>query len=285
MYYILFVLLSIVPQTVWGQASGGQIMRKPQTTSVKSSKNNTVRKNPTSSKLSQTEKEHIIQNIINNMVYVEGGTFMMGGTREQGDDIWNLPKTHQENVSSFYIGRFLVTQQEWVAIMGKNPSKKKGNNYPVNNISIEDCNLFVSRLSQITNQNFSVPTDIEWEFAARGGNLSKNYTYAGSNDLGSVGWYGKWYDEGEIHDGNSDNTIHEVGQKQPNELGLFDMSGNVYEWCMSLFDGKGNKRTRWYRELRGGAYYSENWRCRVSFPSGAGGSNEGCGLRIVLYEH
>lgn len=267
----IFILVTLFPLLVVAQASGGQIRRNTQVKPIK----------PSCKKLPNAEKDRIIQDIISNMVYVEGGTFMMGGTSEQGNDTWNLPKAHQENVSSFKIGRYLVTQKEWVAIMGKNPSKKKGNNYPVDNISIEDCKMFVSILSKITNQDFSIPTDIEWEFAARGGNLSKKYTYAGSNDLNAVGWHGK----SGIHNGNSDGIIHEVGQKLANELGLYDMSGNVYEWCKSIFDGEGNKMNNWHPELRGGAYYSENWRCRVSFPSGTGGSNEGCGLRIVLYEH
>ena len=263
------------------QASGGQIRRNRHVaTPIKPSKRNPTSK-PSYKIMSKTEKDRIIQNLINNMVYVEGGSFFMGGTSEQGTDTWNLPKIHQEYVSSFKIGRFLVTQIEWMAIMNEIPSEKRGNNYPVDNISIEDCKLFVSRLSQITNQNFSIPTAIEWEFAARGGNLSRKYTYAGSNDLDAVAWYGK----SGIHDGNSNNSIHEVGQKQPNELGLFDMSGNVYEWCMSFFDGDGDKKNSLHPELRGGAYYSENWRCRVAFPSGGGGSNKGVGLRIVLHEH
>ena len=154
------------------------------------------------------------------MVRVEGGTFRMGATSEQEADDWDREKpVHSVTLSSYYIGKTEVTQALWKAVMGSNPSYFKSDNQPVENVSWNDCHEFIRKLNALTGQNFRLPTEAEWEFACRGGNNSRGYKYSGSNNLGSVAWY----------DGNSGNKTHPVGTKAPNELGIYDMSGNVWE--------------------------------------------------------
>ncbi len=224
------------------------------------------------------------------MVFVEGGTFTMGATSEQGDDYYNdeLP-THQVILDSYYIGKYEVTQQLWEYVMAysdtaydgakmstnesgvwleSTPSSKYGlgDYYPVYYVSYEDIvNIFIHRLNKITGKTFRLPTEAEWEYAARGGNKSQGYKYSGSNSIGDVAWY---Y-------GNS-SLSHQVGTKAPNELGLYDMSGNVEEWCSDWrrsytsepqtnptgADGGS------YRMIRGGSYDSVKRNCRVSFRGG-----------------
>ena len=156
------------------------------------------------------------------MVFVKGGTFMMGATPEQGSDAGDGEKpVHSVTVSDFYIGKYEVTQAQWKAVMGKNPSHYKGENRPVERVSWYDIQKFIEKLNAKTGKRYRLPTEAEWEYAARGGNQSKGYKYSGSNDIGSVAWYTN----------NSGDRTHPVGQKQPNELGLYDMTGNVWEWC------------------------------------------------------
>ena len=162
-----------------------------------------------------------------NMVKVNGGTFMMGATTEQEDgaDSDEYP-VHQVTLSDYYIGETEVTQELWTAVMGNNPSYFTGSaQLPVEQVSWNDCQKFITKLNSLTGQHFSLPTEAEWEFAARGGNASRGYTYSGSNDLDEVGWY--------IY--NSSGHPHDVATKSPNELGLFDMSGNVCEWCQDWY--------------------------------------------------
>lgn len=172
------------------------------------------------------EQKTIIQHLIDNMVPVEGGTFMMGATKEQGSDAFDDEKpAHQVTLSSFSIGKYEVTQEEWEVVMGSNPSKFKGTKRPVECVSWDDCQEFIRKLNQMTGKQFRLPTEAEWEYAARGGNKSNGYKYAGTDTIDYVGWY----------DGNSHSETHPVGQKMANELGLYDMSGNVSEWCQDWY--------------------------------------------------
>lgn len=175
------------------------------------------------------EQKRIIDNLVNNMVYVSGGKFTMGATRDQLRNYVHCKKdekpTHRVTLSSYYIGKYEVTQAEWKAVMGCNPSKFKGDNLPVEQVSWNDCQTFIRRLNSLTGKNFRLLTEAEWEFAARGGNNSRDYKYSGSNNIDSVAWYGH----------NSGGMTHPVGQKSPNELGLYDMTGNVSEWCQDWY--------------------------------------------------
>lgn len=178
-------------------------------------------------KLFYTEKEPCITFTVNNvsfdMIYVKGDTFEMGEIKTN-DNPFDMPK-HMVTLSDFYIGKYTVTQALWIAVMNDNPSDYKGENLPVNNVSWHDCQAFVNKLNAITKKKFALLTEAQWEFAARGGIKSKGYNYSGSNNLSDVGWY----------DDNSDQTMHTVGMKKPNELGVYDMSGNIEEWCSDWY--------------------------------------------------
>ena len=204
-----------------------------------------------------------IDGLLSKMVKVEGGTFTMGATSEQGSDVDDDEKpTHSVTLSSFYLCKYEVTQALWQAVMGDNPSNFKGDNLPVEQVSWNDCQTFISRLNNLTGRKFRLPTEAEWEYAARGGNRSRGYKYSGSNTHPDVAWY----------DANSGRRTHPVGTKSPNELGLYDMSGNVREWCS---DWKGsysassskkcNSSSRGsYRVYRGGCWNSFFTDCRSS---------------------
>ena len=218
------------------------------------------------------------------MVFVKGGTFTMGATAEQGrKDPWDGEKpTHLVTVSDYYIGKYEVTQAQWRAVMGSNPSFFMGDNYPVLYVSWNEAQEFIAKLNAKTGKNFRLPTDAEWEYAARGGNLTKHYKYSGGNKINDVAWY----------DANSENKAHPVGKKLPNELGIYDMSGNVFEWCQDWFDyytsdaqtnptgpSSGSSRV-----LRGGSRFDSAKRCRVSYRNGWGpdNANKGAGFRLAL---
>ena len=168
----------------------------------------------------------VVEDVPFAMIRVEGGTFTMGATPEQGSDAESdeMP-AHKVTLSNYYIGETEVTQALWKAVMGSNPSDFKGNNLPVEQVSWNDCQTFIKKLNTLTGKKFRLPTEAEWEYAARGGNKSKGYKYSGSNNLGDIAWYKD----------NSNNKTHPVKTKQPNELGIFDMSGNVMEWCQDLY--------------------------------------------------
>ena len=218
-----------------------------------------------------------------NMMYVEGGTFKMGSNAPNAED--DEKPVHSVTLSDYYIGQTEVTQHLWKAIMGNdnNPSAQKGNNLPVTNISWDNCQTFVEKLSEMTGMHFRLPTEAEWEYAARGGQKSKGYTYAGSDAIDEVAWYKE----------NSTNQTHAVGQKQPNELGIYDMTGNVWEYCYdwhSLYTDQAQTNpmgatTGEKRVLRGGCYHYDSKNCtntnRHSYytPDNGGAST---GLRIVL---
>lgn len=205
------------------------------------------------------------------MVRVEGGTFSMGSYSGESDE----QPVHSETVGTFYIGKTEVTQRLWSAVMGSNPSNFRGENLPVENVSWFDCQEFVDRLSRLTGRIFRLPTEAEWEYAARGGNKSRNYTYSGSNDLYRVAWYTE----------NSGSTTHPVGQKLDNELGIFDMSGNVWEWCSDNYSSSYSQpRNSSNRILRGGSWCNNASYCRVAY---RGYNTPGCrynylGLRLAL---
>lgn len=176
----------------------------------------------------EAERMRPFRELETNMVYVEGGTFMMGATSDQGLDTkeWEKP-VHQVTLSSYYICKYEVTQDLWEAVMGSNPSYFKGGKLPVEQVSWEDCQVFITKLNQLTGKNYRLPTEAEWEYAARGGKRSNGYKYAGGNSLDDVAW----------HYGNcgTKSTTHDVGTKRFNELGLYDMSGNVEEWCQDWY--------------------------------------------------
>ena len=172
-------------------------------------------------------KTFTVNGVSFSMVAVKGGTFPMGATKEQQSPNRDEMPVHQVTLSDYYIGETEVTQALWKAVMGSNPSNWKGDNLPVEQVSWNACQTFIKKLSQLTGIQFSLPTEAQWEYAARGGNQSRGYQYSGSNHLDDVAWYGS----------NSGSKTHAVKTKQPNELGLYDMSGNVLEWCQ---DGWGS---------------------------------------------
>ena len=217
------------------------------------------------------------------MVFVQGGTFIMGCTDEQGSDCEKEEKpAHQVKLSDYYIGKYEVTQGLWKKVMGKNPSYFKycGDDCPVENVSWNDCQAFINKLNQLTSKRFRLPTEAEWEYAARGGrDVARNVQqtkYAGSNELDEVAWYPRNsdvnYSGGYEVNGRNLGT-HPVGIKKPNALGIYDMSGNVSEWCndwhgaysiISQTNPQGvNSGAK--RVLRGGGWFFSTWDLRVSY--------------------
>ena len=219
------------------------------------------------------------------MVHIEGGTFVMGGTSEQGDDAYSDERPiHKVTISDFAIGKYEVTQELWRTVMGDNPSpcEAKGAKRPVVNVSWECCQKFISKLNELTGKGFRLPTEAEWEYAARGGIHSNCYKYAGGNKVEDVAWF----------DSNSNGHVHDVGLKVPNELELYDMSGNVREWChdwyneytkQDMINPTGNF-SGIYRVTRGGCCHFNYWNCRVSRRDSAPpyGSSPYIGLRLAL---
>jgi formylglycine-generating enzyme required for sulfatase activity len=195
------------------------------------------------------------------MVKIEGGTFQMG-SNDYGDE----KPIHSVTLSSFYLSKYQVTQKQWTEIMGNNPSRFKGEDLPVENVSWNDAQEFIKKLNEITGKKYRLLTEAEWEYAARGGNQSQGYKYAGSDNLDEVGWYDK----------NSNSKTHPVGQKKPNELGLYDISGNVWEWCEDIwhedYKGAPEDGIAWLtdgdssrRVLRGGSWGYVDVNCRVAY--------------------
>ena len=210
-------------------------------------------------------------------------TFTMGATSEQGSDADSDEKpTHSVTLSGYYIGKYEVTQELWEAVMGSNPSYFKGDNLPVERVSWNDVQEFLRKLNAMTGKRYRLPTEAEWEFAARGGNSSRGYKYSGSNNIDNVAWYTD----------NSGSRTHAVGTKSPNELGIYDMSGNVWEWCQDWYGSYSSSSQRnpqgsnsgSNRVDRGGSWLSTAWDCRVSdrYSDTPGNRSSYLGFRLAL---
>ena len=246
------------------------------------------------------EQTFTVDGVSFTMVAVEGGAFTMGATSEQGSDAEDNEKpAHSVTLSTYYIGQTEVTQALWEAVMGENPSwfngygnSKYGSNHsenygtnlnrPVERVSWDDCQEFIRKLNAKTGKNFRLPTEAEWEYAARGGNKSKGYKYSGSNTIGDVAWY---YE-------NSGNKTHDIATKRANELGIYDMSGNVWEWCSDWYgDYSSASQTNptgpasgSFRVCRGGGWNVDAWFCRVSLRDGDSADSRcnDLGFRLAL---
>jgi len=203
------------------------------------------------------------------MVFVKGGTFTMGCTSEQGSDCYIDEKpTRRVTLSDYYIGKYEVAQKQWRAVMGastslSNPSYFKNcDDCPVENVSWNDIQEFIKKLNQLTGKKYRLPTEAEWEYAARGGAQSRGFKYAGSNTIDEVAWYTS----------NSGSKTQAVGRKKPNELGIYDMSGNVWEWCNDWYGNYGSSdqtnpqgpSSGSDRVLRGGSWRGDSGFCRVT---------------------
>lgn len=208
------------------------------------------------------------------MVAVEGGTFTMGATPEQGSEAdYREKPAHNVTLSNYIIGQTEVTQELWLAVMGYNPSGFTGNlQHPVENVSWNDCQEFINKLNELTGRTFRLPTEAEWEFAARGGKKSKGYKYSGSNNIDDVAWY--YENSNDVGTNSPDYGTHIVATKKPNELGLYDMSGNVFEWCHDWYNSgyyawspavnPTGPDTGSTHVSRGGSWGSNACLCRVS---------------------
>ena len=230
------------------------------------------------SAMAQEKQTITVNGVTFKMIKVEGGTFKMGAqsTDPNGENYdseaysWGQP-VHNVTLDDYYIGETEVTQELWEAVMGTNPSFFSGSNNPVESVSWDDCQEFIAKLNRLTGKEFRLPTEAEWEYAARGGNKSRGYKYAGSNTIGEVAWY-----DDNACDGVGKNSpaygIHPVGTKSPNELGLYDMSGNVDEWCSDWYGEYSSfsqtnptgPTSGSYRVLRGGCWDYSARVCRVS---------------------
>jgi formylglycine-generating enzyme required for sulfatase activity len=230
--------------------------------------------------------------------HVEAGEFTMGAADNIKDAADNEKPAHKVTITQdYYIGKTEVTWALWKAVMGSYPSDVEGQgveakgsphpaNWPVDNVSLEQCQAFVSTLGSSFGElcEFRLPTEAEWEFAARGGNKSKHYIYSGSNTLDDVAWYSE----------NTGSGPHKVGTKQPNELGLYDMSGNVAEWCSDMWgkyssraqtDPRGPESGSDTYVLRGGNCFMEPANCSVTarfMDSPDNDDNPFYGFRIVF---
>ena len=219
------------------------------------------------------------------MVKVEAGTFMMGATSEMKNPDIDEKPVHQVTLTNdYYMGKYEVTQALWEAVMGSNPSKYKGDNLPVESVSWNDCQEFISRLNSLTGRKFRLPTEAEWEYAARGGKKSRSYQYSGSSNISDVAWY----------DENCGSTTRAVGIKRPNELGIYDMSGNVWEWCHDWYSSYSSLSqmnpigaiSGACRVRRGGSWDNSVWYSRSSSRSydTSDYSRINLGLRLALTE-
>lgn len=229
-------------------------------------------------------KTYSNSNVSFTMAPVKGGTFIMGA-RDIDNNAYNEEKPpHQVKLSDYYIGQTLVTQELWQMVMGNNPSNWKGNQHPVEQVSWNDCQRFIKLLNNMFHENFRMPTEAEWEYAARGGQLSRGYNYSGGNNLEDVAWFFE----------NSAAASHDVCMKHSNELGIYDMTGNVSEWCSDWFaaayymlsptDNPPGPSTGSFRVIRGGNYSDRATSCRITcrsflWPTGKLGT---VGFRLAM---
>ncbi len=222
-------------------------------------------------------------------IWVEGGTYQMGCGPWTGDCQSNESPEHEVTVSGFWIGKYAVTQGQWQKVMGNNPSSfKKGDNYPVETVSWDDAKEFIRKLNGKSGNTFRLPSEAEWEYAARSGGRAEKY--AGGSDIDAVAWYRA----------NSRKSTHPVGTKSPNGLGLYDMSGNVWQWCEDIYNAEAYKTHQRNnpmsnsggssRVLRGGSWFREATMVRCAYRGqwepashGFGGhmGGSGLGLRLV----
>ncbi len=228
------------------------------------------------------EETFTINDVSFTMKLVEGGTFQMGDNDREAES--DEKPVHSVTLSSYFIGETEVTQALWKAVMGSNPSNWVSDSLPVENVSWNDCQEFIRKLNQKIGKNFRLPTEAEWEYAAKGGKMSKRYKYSGSNAIGKVAWYKD----------NSGDKTHAVKTKLPNELGLYDMTGNVLEWCSDWYDNKyygesplskpKGRSSGYSRVLRGGCWNDDAIGCRVSNRGDEGPTfrNEIFGVRLAL---
>ena len=238
--------------------------------------------------------QYIVNGVAFQMVDVEGGTYMMGvdsaAVLVGSADIDELP-AHEVTVSSFSIAETEVTQELWQAVMGTNPSNFADDpKRPVEQVSWEDCQMFIARLNELTGENFRLPTEAEWEFAARGGNMANGTLYSGGEIIEDVAWY--FTNSYAVGSEDSNFGTHVVATKQANELGLYDMSGNVFEWCSDWYgaydeqpqtDPAGPEMGA-RRIIRGGSWYSINRYCRITSRNSEAPTNKGynLGFRLAL---
>ena len=274
--------------------AGSVTVQENQQASINGSLRQSNSSSSTLSSVSGTIVPITVNGVTFNMIKVDGGTFTMGATDEQHNPDSNEKPKHQVTLSSYYIGETEVTQGLWKAVMGTSvsdqrdkvnniwPIRGEGDNYPMYYVSWNDCQEFIRKLNDLTGKRFRLPTEAEWEFAARGGNKSRHTQYSGSTNIDEVAWYEK----------NSSGKNHPVKNKKHNELGIYDMSGNVWEWCWDYYNtdasdsptetiGSNNSD---YHVLRGGSWRNFSWLCRsTSIDYGTSDSRlSRIGFRLVL---
>ena len=272
-YYFLLMSLVAFPLTILSCTSSAKKGTSSEAPADSTSKEGTA---------NEEKVSFTVKGVTFNMILVKGGTFDMGATAEQETDAKADEKpVHSVTLSDYYIAETEVTQALYEAVIGSNPADSVGAELPVVLIEWGDADLFASKLSEITGRKFRLPTEAEWEYAARGGNKSKGFKYAGSNNISDVAWFN-----------NIEGGSHTVKGKAPNELGIYDMSGNVDEYCADDYapyskDSQTNPKCELKDggdvTVRGGSFVSEASDCRVSRRGSSRGYVFGSlGFRIAM---
>jgi sulfatase modifying factor 1 len=268
----------LISLSMFGQATTQTTQAGPP--QGKASKAPSKPKTPIDPKLAE-----VVKSIEEKMIKIEGGSFTMGCFNPQDTEcyFWEKPR-HNITISTFYVCKFDVTQKEWKALMGATPAAKYCAECPVVNVTWFDAQLFINKLNQLSGKNYRLPTEAEWEYTAKGGNKSHGYKYAGGDEALTVAWY----------DSVISREVHPVGQKAPNELGMYDMSGNVWQWCSDWFNEKyyssspsnnpsGPSTATKDRVVRGGSWWGPRRDCRVAnrdkFPPDS--KDDDVGFRVV----